>query len=111
MGRNSRTDPKAWRSYAFSVTPLRHPEYSALLERSQSLALLWGMGHFVMILFLVVALVVPLGIVMQAMIDPVFTKERAWVLAKSSTGAALFCSVMGFAVRLYARQRGKSLPR
>jgi hypothetical protein len=94
----------------FRVTPFRHPEYSALLERSQPLALLWGMGHVFMVVFLAIALVAPLGVVMVAMIDPEFTKERAWDLAGSCMATALLVSAMGFAVRLYAKKRGKSLP-
>jgi hypothetical protein len=47
---------------------------------------------------------------MLAMNDPEFTKERAWDLAGSCMAAALLVSAMGFAVRLYAKKRGKRLP-
>ena len=95
----------------FRVTPFTHPEYSALLERSQPLALLWGMGHVFMIVFLAMALVAPLGVVMLALIDPELTRGRAWDLAGSCTGAPLLVSAIGFSARLYAKKRGKSLPR
>jgi len=75
------------------------------------LALLWGMGHVFMVVFLAIALVAPLGVVMVAMIDPACTSERAWDLAVSCTAAALLVSAMGFAVRLYAKKRGNSLPK
>ena len=58
-----------------SVMPFKHPEYSALLERSESLALLWGIGHVCFILFLVMALVAPIGVAMVAMIDSDVTRE------------------------------------
>jgi hypothetical protein len=94
----------------FSVTPFEHPDHTALLERSQSLARLWEMGHVFMVVSLAIALVVPLGVLMVAMIDRDVTSERAWDVAESGAAAALVISALGFAARRYAREKGLRLP-
>ena len=91
-----------------SVTPFRHPEYSALRERSESLALLWGIGHVVFVLFFALALATPLCVAVVAMIDSEVTKERAWSCAEAATGATLLFAAIGFGVRQYASMKGRS---
>lgn len=91
-----------------SVTPFRHPEYSALRERSESLALMWGIGHVCFVLFLVMAVAAPIAVAMAAMIDADVTRERAWSAIESSVAASLFFAAIGFAVRRYAAKKGRS---
>jgi hypothetical protein len=90
----------------FSVTPFRHREYLALRERSESLALLWGVGHAFFVLFLALALITPLGVALVAMIDSDITGERAWSVAEASTVATLLFAAIGFAARRYASKKG-----
>ena len=85
------------------VTPFRHPEHSALLEKSKSLARLWEMGHVFMVLYGAIAGVAPLGVLALSMIDPELTQGRAWDLAASFTAAPLLVSAIGFGLRQYAR--------
>jgi len=91
-----------------SVAPFRHPEYSALRERSESLTLLWGIGHVFFVLFLVIALAAPICVAMVAMIDSELTRERGWSLLESWVSAALFIAAIGFAVRRYAAKKGRA---
>jgi hypothetical protein len=93
------------------VMPFRHPELSALLEKSKSLAQHWEMGHVFMVLFGAIALVAPLEVVVLSMADPELTQGRAWDLAASFTAAPLLVSAIGFGVRQFARKRGRKLPR
>jgi hypothetical protein len=93
------------------VTPFTHPEYLALHKRNPSLALLWSMGHAFMVVFLAMALVLPLGVAMRALTDSKLTLGRARDLAVTCMTAALIISATGFAVRRYAKTRGNRLPR
>jgi hypothetical protein len=93
----------------FRVTSFRHPDYLALLEKSQPLALLWGMGYVFMVVFFAIAMVVPFGVMMIGMIAPALIQGRAWDLVASCTLAPLLVSAIGFVVRLYAKKKGESL--
>jgi len=91
----------------FKAVPFTHPKYEALRQRSEFLATLWCMGHVFFVLFLTLALVMPLGVAMAAVIDSDQTKERAWDVIIASVAAALLISVMGFVVRQYAAEKGR----
>lgn len=91
------------------AAPFKHPEYSALQERSKSLASLWATGHIVFVLFLVLTFTIPLGAVMVMMIDPEVSKERVWSAIEAGVGAALLFATIGFAVKRYASRKGRSM--
>ncbi len=93
----------------FRAAPFKHPEYSALQERSKSLASLWATGHIVFVLFLVLTFTIPLGAAMVMMIDPVVSKGRVWSAIEAGVGAALLFATIGFAVKRYARWKGRSI--
>lgn len=90
----------------FRVLPFRHPDYSALRERSKSLALLWGMGHVVFVLALAVAFGAPLAVAMVAMIDSEMGGKRAWSTVESSVGVALLFATIGVVIKWYATKKG-----
>jgi len=91
----------------FSITPFSHSEYSALRKQSESLALLWGIGHVFFALFLTFALVAPVAVAMAAMIEPEISRERAWDVAQTSMAAGLLISTIGILVKWYASKKGK----
>jgi len=91
----------------FSITPFSHSEYSALRKQSDSLALLWGIGHVFFVLFLTFALVMPVAIALAAMMAPEISSERAWDVAGSSMAAGLLISAIGILVKWYASKKGK----
>ena len=93
----------------FRATPFKHPEYSALQERSESLASLWAIGHIVFVLFLVLTFTIPLGAVMVMMIGPEVSRERVWSAIEAGVGAALLFAAIGFAVKRYASRKGRSM--
>jgi hypothetical protein len=90
------------------VKPFTHPKYEALRMRSESLALLWGAGHAVFVVFLACALVEPLGWTMAEMINPDLLKDRFWDLMESSVMATLFIAAIGFVVRQCAARKGRA---
>jgi uncharacterized membrane protein (DUF485 family) len=91
----------------FSITPFSHSEYSALRKQSESLALLWGIGHAFFVLFLTFALVAPIAVAMAATIEPEISSERARDVAGSSMIAGLLISAIGVLVKWYANKKGK----
>jgi hypothetical protein len=98
---------KIGRDMRFKVAPYRHPEHSKLLEKSKFLAGLWMLGHAYMVIFLAAALVAPLGILLLRFINPEIIEGRAGDFLASTVAACLLISVIGFAVRKYARWRRK----
>lgn len=86
--------------------PFSHAKYDALRHRNESLALLWGVGHLVFLLFLVLALVGPIGVAMAAMINPDVPKDRAWSAATACVVGSLLISSIGLAFKFYARRKG-----
>src|ERR1700753_4259856 len=96
-------------SMRFRVESFIHRDYSALLERSQMWATVWGMGHVFMVLSFAMAMVMPLGAWIIGMSAPDVIEGRAWDLIASFTSALLLISAIGFAVRSYAKKKGNSL--
>ena len=90
-----------------SITPMENPEYLALRDRSERLALMWGIGHVLFVLFLAFALIAPVGVAMVVLIDSEVTGERAWSAAVSCVAFAMLIATCGFAVRRYAAKKGK----
>jgi|SRR5581483_6482922 len=90
-----------------SVAPFRHPDYSALRGRSETLALVWGVGHLVFVLFLAFALIVPFGVAMVAAIDSEVTSQCAWNAITSGVSATLLIAALGFGARFLAAKKGK----
>ncbi|HEY3857674.1 MAG TPA: hypothetical protein VGO67_25100 [Verrucomicrobiae bacterium] len=91
------------------ATPFSHPDYSALRERSQFLATVWGIGHVFMVVFFAIAIVVPFGVGMIRMVAPDLIEGRTWDSTASCMAAPLLISAIGFAARLYAKKKGEAL--
>jgi hypothetical protein len=90
----------------FKVSPFSHPDYSALRERSESLATLWGIGHIGLALALAIAIAAPLALAMAATINPE-TSARAWDGGVASLGVAALVAISGALVKRYAIRRGR----
>ena len=89
------------------ITPFSHPQHTALRKQSESLALMWGMGHVFFVLFLAMAIVTPISVVIVAIFDADLTKERALDVTESFIAAALLLAGIGLAVRQYAAKKWK----
>jgi hypothetical protein len=87
----------------------RSAEYALIRERSESLALVWGMGHVFFVVFVALALATSFAVGLAVMIDPEDTRHRAWDAIVSSMGAMLIIAAIGFAVRWYASKKAKRL--
>ena len=90
-----------------SITPIANPEYLALRDRSERLASIWCIGHVLFVLFLALALIMPVLFAMVGLIDSEVTGERAWSATLSCVVFALLIATFGFAVRRYAAKKGK----
>ena len=88
------------------IKPFTNPKYQALKQRSGFLATLFGLGHVFFVLFLALALILPVGIIGMLMIDSGLTKERAWDVMTSSVAASLLIATIGFGVRQYIAKKG-----
>ena len=77
----------------FKVSPFSHRDYSALLERNESLATLWGLGHIGLGLSVAIAVGAPLALTMAAMINPETTTRARDVGVRVAFGIQ-FCEVI-----------------
>ena len=93
----------------FKASPFTHPDYSAVLAKSQMWASVWGMGHVFMVVFFAIAMAVPFGVAMIWIIAPDLIQGRKWDFAASCTSASFLTSAIGFAVRSYAKKKGSIL--
>ncbi len=87
---------------AFKIAPFDHPDYRALRKRSESLALLWGVGYAINVLFLTVFFTVPLLVSILALISPQLSTDRVWSTLSVSMIATLFVATIGWLMMRYA---------
>jgi hypothetical protein len=90
----------------FKISPFSHPQYSALRERSESLATLWGLGHIGLALALAIAIGAPLALAMAAIINPE-TGARAWDAGVALLGAAALVAATGALLKWCAIRKGR----
>lgn len=91
------------------VEPFRHAEYDAIRERSESLAMIWGMGHVFFVVFVALALAMPVAVALAVMVDPDDTRHRAWDVIEGGMVACFIIAAIGFAVRWYASKKARRL--
>jgi len=90
------------------VTAFTHPEYDALRQRSETLAVWWGVAHVFFVLFASIAVAMPFVLVLVALISSDVPKERLLSVGISSSAACLVISALGFCIRRYVGKRGRS---
>jgi predicted PurR-regulated permease PerM len=87
------------------IKAFAHPEYDALRQRSQTLALWWGVAHGFFVIFSVMAVAVPLVLALMALIGSDVPKERLLSAGISSSIACLIISALGFCLRRYLSKK------
>jgi len=90
------------------VTAFTHPEYDALRQRSETLALWWGVAHVFFVVFASMAAAMPLVLVLVALISSDVPKGRPLSVGISFSAACLIISALGFCIRRYVSKRGRS---
>jgi hypothetical protein len=90
------------------VTAFTHPEYDALRQRSETLALWWGVAHVFFVVFASMAAAMPLVLLLLALISSDVPKERLLSVGISFSAACLIISALGFCIRRYVSKRGRS---
>ncbi len=90
------------------VTAFTHPEYDALRQRSETLAVWWGVAHVFFVLFAVLAVAMPFVLVLLALISSDIPKERLLSVGISFSAACLIISALGFCIRRFVSKKGRS---
>lgn len=90
------------------ITAFTHPEYGALRQRSETLAVWWGVAHVFFVLFAVMAVAMPLAIALVSLICSDVSKERLLSVGISSFAACFIISALGFCIRRFVSKKGRS---
>ena len=90
----------------FKAKRFTHPEYAALKQRSESLALTWGVGHAFFLIFVTAACAMPGILLFVVLIDPETLRGRALSVGGTTISACLVMAALGFAAKRFARWRG-----
>ena len=88
------------------VTAFTHPEYDALRQRSETLALWWGVAHVLFVVFVSMAVAMPLVLVLVALISSDVPQDRLLSVGISFSAACLIISALGFCIRRYVGKKG-----
>ena len=83
-----------------------NPDYAAIKQRSESLALTWVVGRAFFTIFVAAACVMPGVLVLVALIDPETLRGRALSVGGAIISACLLIAVIGFAATRYAKWKG-----
>jgi hypothetical protein len=90
------------------VTAFTHPEYDALRQRSEKLAVWWGVAHVFFVVFASMAAAMPLLLVLLTFISSDVPKERLLSVGISFSAACLIISALGFCIRRFLGKKGRS---
>jgi len=83
-----------------------NPDYAAIKRRSESLALIWVLGHAFFIIFAAAACMMPGVLALVALIDPETVRGRALSVGATIITACLTIAAFGFAGKRYAKWKG-----
>jgi hypothetical protein len=86
--------------------PIHHPKYTALRQRSESFATLWGVGHSFFLLFGVLGCCMPGVIALIFIIDPDTLRGRVWSTGVATVSVCLLVALLGIVLRRYAWRKG-----
>ena len=84
----------------------KDPEYAAIKQRSESLALTWTLGHALFLIFVAAACVMPGVLALVALIDPETLRGRVLSVGVATVSACLVVAALGFTAKRYAKWRG-----
>lgn len=98
-----------WRLMRLKITAFTHPEYDAIRQRSETLAVWWGVAHAFFVLFASMAVATPLVLVLVTLISSDAPKDGLLSIGITSSAACLVISASGFCIRRYVSKRGRSL--
>jgi hypothetical protein len=91
------------------VSVFTHPEYDALRQRSEMLAVWWGIAHVFFMIFASMVVAMPVVLMLVALISSDVSKDRLLSVGISSSAACLIISALSFCIRRFVSKKGRSI--